>query len=49
MSKRVTIKDIAFAAGITPQAVSRALRGENDISDATKRKVREIAEKLNYI
>ena len=25
MSKRVTIKDIAFAAGITPQAVSRAL------------------------
>lgn len=49
MAKRVTIKDIAAAAGITPQAVSRALRGESDISEKTKLRVREIAEKLNYV
>lgn len=49
MSKRVTIKDIATAAGISPQAVSRALRGESDISDATKKRVAEIAGQLNYI
>lgn len=49
MSKRVTIKDIANAAGVTPQAVSRALRGENDISESTKQKVRKIADRLNYV
>lgn len=49
MAKRVTIKDIAAAAGITPQAVSRALRGESDISEKTRLRVREIAEKLNYV
>lgn len=49
MSKRVTIKDIASAAGVTPQAVSRALRGADDISDATKEKVKKIAERLNYV
>lgn len=49
MTKRVTIKDIAAEAGITPQAVSRALRGERDISEATRQRVRKIAERLNYV
>lgn len=49
MSKRVTIKDIAAAAGISPQAVSRALRGADDISEATRVKVKQIAKELNYV
>lgn len=49
MSKRITIKDVATAAGISPQAVSRALRGADDISEQTKERVRSIAESLNYV
>ncbi len=49
MAGRVTIKDIAAAAGVTPQAVSRALRGADDISPAMKEKIKAIAGKLNYV
>lgn len=48
MKKRVTIKDIARLANVTPQAVSRALRDAPDISTATKERIFEIAQKLNY-
>ena len=49
MAKRITIKDIARAAGVSPQAVSHALSGADDVSEATRRRVKEIAEKLNYV
>ena len=45
---RTTIKDIAKLAGVSTQAVSLALRDAPDISVATKRKVQEIANQLNY-
>ena len=45
---RVTIKDIAKIANVSPQAVSLALRDAPDISAATKARINEIAEKLNY-
>lgn len=43
-----TIKDIAKELGISPSTVSRALSDNKNISDATKKKVRKVAKKLNY-
>lgn len=34
---------------MSPQAVSHALSGADDVSEATRRRVKEIAEKLNYV
>lgn len=47
MSK-VTIKDIAKVAGITPTAVSKALNDKPDISQELKVKVRDIAKEMGY-
>ena len=44
----VTIKDIARELGISPSTVSRALKDHFEISEETKKAVREVAEKLNY-
>ena len=45
---RATITDIAKETGLSPSTVSRALRDHPDISDATKAKVKEVAERLDY-
>ncbi|MFN8241952.1 MAG: LacI family DNA-binding transcriptional regulator [Bacteroidales bacterium] len=45
---QVTIKDIARELGISPSTVSKALKGHPDISDATRKAVRELVEKWNY-
>lgn len=45
----VTIIDIARFLGISKSTVSRALRNHPDISDETKKAVRDVANKLNYI
>ena len=47
--KRVTIKDIALAAGISVNSVSRALRGKSDISERTRQIVLQKAEELGYV
>ena len=44
----VTIKDIAKALNFSTSTVSRALRGSYEISEETKKKVLEYAEKMNY-
>ena len=46
---RVTIKDVARIAMVTPQTVSRALRDAPDIAESTKTRVLEIASNLNYV
>lgn len=46
---RVTIKDVARAAQVTPQTVSRALRGAPDISEQTRERVLKIASELHYV
>ncbi len=43
-----TIKDIARELGISPSTVSRALSDNKNISEATKKKVKRVAKKLNY-
>ncbi|QSO46563.1 LacI family DNA-binding transcriptional regulator [Alicyclobacillus mengziensis] len=44
----VTIRDVAKAAGVSITTVSRALNGYTDVNLDTKRKVLEVAERLNY-
>ncbi len=44
----ITLKDIAKKLGVSTTAVSKALNNHEDISDELKKKVREVAEELNY-
>ncbi|MFC5623130.1 LacI family DNA-binding transcriptional regulator [Algoriphagus winogradskyi] len=45
---RATIKDIAKALNLSASTISRALKDYPGISDETKRKVKEVAEEMNY-
>ncbi len=45
---RVRLKDIAADLGISPMAVSKALRNHTDISEETRKRVLRRAEELNY-
>jgi len=47
--KQVTMKDIAEALGVSVSTVGRALADQPEIGEATKKRVREMAAKLNYI
>ncbi len=44
-----TIKDIAKVCNLSSTAVSRALRGESDISQATIERVQKVANEMGYI
>ena len=46
--KRVTIIDVAKAAGVSRQTVSRAMNDKGEISAATKQRVMEAVERLGY-
>ena len=45
---RVTLKDIAREVGLSVTAVSRALNGHKDVSEATRARVLDVARRLNY-
>ncbi len=45
---RVTIKDIAKEAGVSVTTVSRVLNNKPDVSDETKKNIKQIIDKLNY-
>ena len=47
--KRISLKTIAYELGISVNTVSRALRDCDDISTATKEKVRRVAIELGYL
>ena len=47
-STKVTLRDIADIMGMTPATISKALRDGNDISAATRDKVKKVAEELGY-
>lgn len=49
MSKHVTLKDIAREANLSIPAVSKALAGHPTISRATRLRVRELSDQLNYV
>lgn len=44
-----SIKDIAKECGVSVATVSKALNGHSDISQATKEKVRQTAERMGYM
>jgi LacI family transcriptional regulator, repressor for deo operon, udp, cdd, tsx, nupC, and nupG len=46
--KRISIKDIAVAAGVSHPTVSRALRGEGRFSEETRSRIISIAQDLGY-
>lgn len=43
-----TIKDIAKVAGVSVTTVSRALNGYSDVNEKTRRKIKSVAEELQY-
>ncbi|SFO52514.1 transcriptional regulator, LacI family [Cohaesibacter marisflavi] len=45
---RVTIKEVAYALGISKSTVSRALNGYSDIAEHTRLKVQRTAQELGY-
>ena len=45
----LTLRDVSEAAGVSEMTVSRVLRGRDDVSDATRAKVLEAAERLGYV
>jgi DNA-binding LacI/PurR family transcriptional regulator len=45
---RPTSFDIAYRAGVSQSTVSRALRGDTVINEATRRRIEAIAHELNY-
>lgn len=46
--KRITIKDLAKMLNLSTSTVSRALSDHPDISDATKKRVKDTADQFNY-
>ncbi|HEY6940558.1 LacI family DNA-binding transcriptional regulator [Dokdonella sp.] len=44
----VTIKDVARAAGVSVASVSRALNGRDNVTDATRHRILEVATRLRY-
>ncbi len=48
MKKRCTIRDVAAAAGVSHQTVSRVLNGRPDVAEETRRHVLQVIKELNY-
>ncbi len=46
--KRVTIRDVAAAAGVSHQTVSRVLNDRPDVAEETRTRILQIIEELNY-
>jgi len=47
-NKKVTIKDVAKAAGVSTQTVSRVINNRHDVSSATRAHVQKIIDNLEY-
>ncbi len=45
---RVTIRDVAARAGVSPNTVSRVLNGKTDVSQATRARIQAIIDELGY-
>jgi LacI family transcriptional regulator len=48
IKKRVTIKEVAHAAGVSTQTVSRVLNNRPDVSDETRERIQAVIANLEY-
>jgi LacI family transcriptional regulator len=48
LARRITIKDVAREAGVSPQTVSRAINDKGEICPETRERVLRVAERLGY-
>jgi LacI family transcriptional regulator len=48
VNKKVTIKDVAAAAGVSHQTVSRVMNDRPDVARETRQRVLKVIEQLNY-
>ena len=48
MDRRITVKDLARIAGVDHSTVSRALNDSPRVNEATRRRIKELAEKHNF-
>jgi LacI family transcriptional regulator len=48
VKQKVTIRDVAAAAGVSHQTVSRVINNRPDVAEETRRRVLQIIEELNY-
>lgn len=48
MRQKVTIRDVAAAAGVSHQTVSRVINNRPDVAEGTRRRVWQVIEELNY-
>lgn len=44
----VTMNDVALAAGVSPQTVSRVVNDDPAVRESTRRHVREVVQRLGY-
>lgn len=47
--KRVTIRDVAKAAGVSITTVSKALNNYPDVNEQTKKRIQELVDEMNYV
>ena len=48
-ARRIGLRDVAAAAGVSAMTVSRALRGIDGVSEATRRRVALLAREMGYV
>lgn len=49
MAKKITMQDVANKVGVSKVTVSKALRGNKDISDGMKERIKQVAAETGYV